>query len=65
MDVVWAPHLVFALISYIRSHTGDQVFLSFWMRDDLKTCLECDTRSDVLAKHMRLQHNLSPPAGLV
>ena len=34
-------------------------------RGDLKSYLECDksfTRSDALAKHMRLQHNISPPA---
>ncbi|KAI0694047.1 hypothetical protein BC835DRAFT_1275122 [Cytidiella melzeri] len=47
----------FALISHIRSHTGEKPFIC--------SRPECDksfTRSDALAKHMRIQHNIIPPA---
>ena len=73
----------FALISHIRSHTGEKPFictrpglfrsstLFIKGRSRSTDCIscpifptECDksfTRSDALAKHMRLQHNISPP----
>jgi len=47
----------FALISHIRSHTGEKPFICL-----LPECDKSFTRSDALAKHMRLQHNISPPA---
>ncbi|KIM44562.1 hypothetical protein M413DRAFT_442530 [Hebeloma cylindrosporum] len=49
----------FALISHIRSHTVERSHSS------VASLVKCDksfTRSDALAKHMRLQHNISPPA---
>ncbi|KAG7085678.1 hypothetical protein E1B28_003223 [Marasmius oreades] len=47
----------FALISHIRSHTGEKPFIC-----PLPECDKSFTRSDALAKHMRLQHNIEPPA---
>ncbi|KAF8966168.1 hypothetical protein BDZ97DRAFT_1809854 [Flammula alnicola] len=47
----------FALISHIRSHTGEKPFIC-----PLPECDKSFTRSDALAKHMRLQHSISPPA---
>ncbi|EJD00427.1 uncharacterized protein FOMMEDRAFT_30475 [Fomitiporia mediterranea MF3/22] len=46
----------FALISHIRAHTGEKPFTC-----PLPECDKSFTRSDAMAKHMRLQHNISPP----
>ncbi|KAF9039608.1 hypothetical protein BDZ89DRAFT_981793 [Hymenopellis radicata] len=47
----------FALTSHLRSHTKEKPFVC-----PLPECDKSFTRSDALAKHLRHQHNKSPPA---